>query len=208
MHSCHVGRAIFIDARCLGLSVCCRWIPDEHLSAFDFASAVGLTLPGQFRLCMNGGDPMPSNDDVRRFDHCASVVLWVGSLLVARAPVHVHLDDDDGGDDHQDPDVSDDDLSFGEDSSPHQADMATKNSVESANPSRSRSPRDSGRKQTRLENPRPANAVLLDRSRAVPTPCRAPRIVPKAAETSVVQDGSNQGDDNQASHELDFWFAG
>ena len=86
LHSHLAGIAVFVDARSLGLPVCCRWMRQARLTQFDFGGALGLTLPGGFRLRLRGGDPLPHEDDVRHFEHCGSAVLWVESLMVHRAP--------------------------------------------------------------------------------------------------------------------------
>ena len=173
LHVCSAGRAIFIDARSLGLAVCCRWMSGECLTPFDFASALGLTLPGGFRLCFDGGEIIPTVEDVRRFEHCGSVVLWVESLAVAGSPPPP-LDGSEGGeDDRTESDSQEDNTSCDDErAEPSWARNAGAPPRDSDVAGRSRSPR--GRTGQRAEQSSCAHVGgVACRRRALPTPCRS-----------------------------------
>ena len=77
MHEVGSGVAIFIDARALGLPVCCRWMRDALCGGDVLANAIGFTVPAGFVLRFRGGRGVAGDDRRLRFDHCGSVVLWL-----------------------------------------------------------------------------------------------------------------------------------
>ena len=68
---------VFIDARQLGVPICCRLFHQTVFRAEDFVEAVQARVPGGFEARCAGGQPFAEDPLVRRVEHCGSVTLWV-----------------------------------------------------------------------------------------------------------------------------------
>ena len=179
----HPGHMVFIDARQLGIQICCRLFSQTIFRVEDFVAAIGARVAGGFEARFSGGHPVGGDPLVQQVEHCGSVTLrvhWTSPL-----PPPTIFSEESGDDTHSD---SDEEFTGGCGDVPLAAEPARRRADTL---SRSRSP---ARKRDSVDPA--AHTELcsrpLDRSqrRRVPTPCRAPPVPPALAGEAAIHTAS------------------
>ena len=90
---------IFIDARALGVPVCCRLFDQAVFRVEDFLDAIPASVPEGCEAHFSGGEAVANDPLVRKFPHCTSVTIWV-SPSAMEGLTTIQDSSDDANEDH------------------------------------------------------------------------------------------------------------
>ena len=110
----HDNLVVFIDARALGVPICCRVLPRDRCSGTlvcralmrveDFLLLLDATVPPGHFADFAGGEVDPADSTAMHFRHCGSVVIWVAKRFYRDTAGHLSygppLEDDADTDSH------------------------------------------------------------------------------------------------------------
>ena len=81
----NIAPAVFIDARNLGRSLCCRILGSAFQTVWSLLALIEVDLPAGVQPEWVGGRDVPGSPGWRTFAHCSTIVLWGRFREVRRA---------------------------------------------------------------------------------------------------------------------------